>query len=113
MTFIENETIVAKINILSRFIIYHSILYYNLSDSIISDFAFDRNAKQLYKLMIDNPSHFLKSKFYYVMKDFNGNSGFGLCEHLTENDKKYFLKIINLGGMKALNTCWKKIEKQI
>lgn len=94
MIFVDNETIVGKMNILERWIIFHSILYYNLDDNIVSDQMFDMNGKQLYSLILTYSKEFKLSKYYYVMSDYEGASGFGLYERLSSGDKLYFNKTI-------------------
>ena len=52
--------------------------------------------KELYKMMSEYKEEFQQSKFYYVLKEFEGNSGFGLYSKLTEKDSKYFERILSL-----------------
>ena len=51
MVFPKNETTIGKINLLSRWIIFHSIIYYEMNKSLVTDYMFDNNAKELYKMM--------------------------------------------------------------
>jgi hypothetical protein len=75
-----------KIEMLSRWILVHSYLYYDLDKSIVEDHTFDLNSKQLVKLQEAHKSEFKQSRYFYVMKDFDGSSGFGLCQKLNDYD---------------------------
>lgn len=75
MKFVDGETTVGKINWLSRYVILHSVLYYSLSTSMVSDFEFDTEAKSLYKFITDYPEEFKMSKYYEILKDFTGCTG--------------------------------------
>lgn len=90
MSFVDNETVIGKINIYSRYIIMHSILYYNHDISLISDYQFDMIGKEAYEFFRSNIKDFMNSKYYYVMKEYEGGTGFFIYNTLSEYDKKYF-----------------------
>jgi hypothetical protein len=75
-----------KIELLQRWILVHSYLYYDMNTSVVSDEMFDRNSKQLTDLSDAYPEALKKSRYYYVMKDFDGSTGFGYTQNLNEND---------------------------
>lgn len=78
-----------KINWLERYIIIHSILYYELHENIIEDFQYDKAGKQLLKLKKKIGNEFKETEYYYVFRDFDANTGFYIYDRLTEYDKSY------------------------
>ena len=95
----EDEDIKGKINILSKSIIIHSLIYYIYNTSIIKDYEFDMNAKQLFNLIESHNDIFINSKYYYVLYDFDGCSGFNIPDRLSNDDRCYFDSIINRLGI--------------
>ena len=84
---------VLKISWLQRFIIVHSILYYELNESIISDKKFDSVSKQLVNLQKQVTKDELKrTDYFYCMKDFDGSTGFDIYSRLNKKDKKRLTK---------------------
>lgn len=77
-----------KIELLSKWIIVQSIVYYRLGTSHVDDFKFDSNSKQLVKLMKHNSKASKASKWYYVMYDFDGTTGFQLYDRLNKKHKE-------------------------
>ncbi len=82
-----------RIELLQRWIIVHSILYYELSDSIIEDRVFDANARQLVQMQNDFKEEAEESEYWYVFYDFDANTGFHLYDRLNKKDKDYLTKI--------------------
>lgn len=83
-----------KIEYLQRRIIVHSILYYELDNSIIEDFQYDGISRQLIKLMSEtSDEEFRKTEYYYCMHDFDGTTGFDLYNRLNESDKAKLMRI--------------------
>ena len=82
-----------RISMLQRWLIVHSILYYELDNSVVSDKMFDSNAKQLVAMQYDYPEDAQESQYYYVFYDFDGSTGFDLFDRLTDEDKEYLKKI--------------------
>ena len=80
---------VEKISYLQRRIIIHSILYYELNESVIPDKQFDEEARQLVALQKQNKKDLNKTEYYYCMKDFDGSTGFDLFNRLKEVDRIY------------------------
>ena len=79
---------------MQRHIIVHSILYYELNTTVISDSEFDFLSKQLVELQKQVSKEELeKSQYYYVFYDFDGNTGFDLWYRLKDSDKEYLLSI--------------------
>jgi len=74
---------VSKLDLLAKWIIVHSALYYELDTSVVDDFAFDSNCKQFLALRrLVTPQEFKRCKWYYVMQDFDGSTGFHLYKRL-------------------------------
>lgn len=83
-----------KISFLQRVVLIHSILYYELNTTVISDSDFDLLSKQLLHLQNRaNKDELKKSQYYYVFYDFDSNTGFDLWYRLKASDKKYLLSI--------------------
>lgn len=83
-----------KISFLQRVVLVHSILYYELNTTVISDSDFDLLSKQLVELQRHASKEELeKSQYYYVFYDFDGTTGFDLWHRLKVSDKDYLLKI--------------------
>lgn len=78
-----------QIDWLARFVIIHSILYYEMNTNIISDKRYDEYSKYLAKLIKLNQDIIKKCYYYYVIHDFDGTTGFHLRSRLTEEDNKY------------------------
>lgn len=84
-------TIREKMDLLSRWIIVHSIIYYELNCTVVEDAKFDSNSKQLVSMIKLNPEDFSNSRWYYVMNTFDGTTGFDLFNKLCKRDKKRML----------------------
>ena len=78
-----------RIGALQRWIIVHSILYYELNNSIVTDKLFDANAHQLVQMQSDFPEDAKESQYWYVFYDFDGTTGFDLYSRLNKHDKAY------------------------
>ena len=78
-----------KIQLLERWIITHSIIYYRLGTNIVSDFVFDSNSNQLVELIQQNHVAFRKTKYYKVFKGFDDSTGFELYSKLGQADREY------------------------
>ena len=79
-------TILEKIELLQRWIIVHSIVYYKLGQSIVTDTQFDHNCYQLVDLKERHQRYWNLSRYYYCMKDFDGSTGFDLPNKLNRKD---------------------------
>lgn len=85
-----------KISLLQRWIIVQSYLYYELNETIVSDFMFDANCKQLVEMMAKYPRSNRESDYYYAFKDFDGSTGFHLMSRLTKKDSEWIKKIVTM-----------------
>jgi hypothetical protein len=77
-----------RIELLQKWIIVHSIIYYELNTNIISDSMFDANSKQLVELIKSDQEACRASKWYKVFKGFDGSSGFDLYSKLSREKQK-------------------------
>ena len=55
---------------LQRWVIVHSILYYELDISIVSDKVFDSNAKQLVQMQKQFKSEAEQTDYWYLLPNF-------------------------------------------
>ena len=85
-----------KLDLLARWIIVHSILYYTHDISIVSDHMFDANSKQLADMLWEASNADVDSTQYgYVIHDFDGSTGCDLYSKLNKTDQMYLDKIAN------------------
>lgn len=85
---------VTKVGYLQRYVIIHSILYYHMNTTCISDKEFDSVARQLVSMQRQMSSKQLKqTMYYYCMFDFDGSTGFDLYDRLIPFDKQYLQQI--------------------
>lgn len=81
-----------RCSVLQRKILLHSILYYELDKSIITDQQFDKMCKKLLT-GIKHTKDYQKSDYFYVFYDFDGSTGFDLYDRLEDDDKEYLTHI--------------------
>ncbi|MBO7695400.1 MAG: hypothetical protein J6T10_22475 [Methanobrevibacter sp.] len=84
-----------KCEYLQRQIIVHSILYYELDNNVINDKKFDCLCKQLLELQQETDDY-EQTYYYYVFKDFDGNTGFDIWGKLNDFDKWYLRGIAKI-----------------
>ena len=92
MKFPENWTTVDKLNRLQRMILLHSIIYYDMNESVVSDDYYNKLARLLAKktLQYKDKSVFKKTMYWYVFEDYeDGSTGFNLAKKLKRKDYKY------------------------
>lgn len=93
-----------KISYVQRRVLVYSIMYYQLNESCISDYTYDALVKQLLRMQRKATIVELKAtSYYYVMKDFEGSTGFDLYYKLKSKDRNYLLDIA-----KQVLKQWKK-----
>jgi NAD-dependent DNA ligase len=86
LTFPPSFSAKDKIELLQRFTLVNSYLYYHLGMTIISDHRFDEECRQLYSLMQEYPKEYAESRYYYAMDDFVPYTSFGHVERLNKKD---------------------------
>lgn len=77
---------VAIMSYIQRRIIVYSIMYYNMSQSCVSDRYYDAISKQLCGLQKQYPEQFKHTEYYYAMYDFDGTTGFNIPSRLNKSD---------------------------
>jgi len=82
-----------KLELLQRWIIVQSILYYEMDFNLVLDQTFDDNCNQLVTLMNTSAKTLPKTQYYYCMKDFDGSTGFDLYGKLNSKDREYLEQI--------------------
>lgn len=83
----DEELLIQKVNQRRRQILVHSCLYYQLNDNLISDFQYDKFARELAKLQIENKDILSKCVYNEYFKDFGLDgcySGFNLPHNRPE-----------------------------
>ena len=73
-----------KIELLQKWILLHSYIYYVLNRNVVSDKVYDDNCRQLYDLMGQNTKAKKRSKWYRVFKGYHYSTGFDLISRLEE-----------------------------
>lgn len=86
MTFKDNFTIKDRIELLERWVLVQSYIYYELNDNVSSDFNYDNNVRQLVELMQAHPDEFQLSRYYPYFDDFDPDctSGFNLLQKVKK-----------------------------
>lgn len=59
-----------KLDLLSKWILVHSILYYELNNSIVSDTMFDSNCKQYKQMALEFPKIFKLTNDYRIFSQY-------------------------------------------
>lgn len=86
---------------LQRFIIVHSVIYYELNDNAISDQVYDAKAKELVELKNRHPELWKETEYYKQFgDDYNGSTGFTLFYDLDEHQREIIMSIVNMRGVK-------------
>jgi len=61
-----------------RQILLHSFLYYQLNESLIDDYVFDKWSKELADLQLRYPNEAMQAVYAEEFKDFDGSSGYDI-----------------------------------
>lgn len=91
-----NFTVQDKIELLQRWVLVHSYLYYILDVSVVTDHKYDSNTRQLYEFKIYYPEDWLNSRYTYAMGEFDGSTGFGFIEKLKKKEMRSILFDVNM-----------------
>ena len=95
MTFRKEFSIVEKINLLERWLLVHSYIYYDLDQNVCSDEVYDGNCIQLYGMMNDFPDEFKQSRYHSAFYDFEIGTGMQLYPRLEGFDKQRVVEDAN------------------
>lgn len=85
MDFVNTFDNVDRIELLERSLLVNSYAYYVMSESIMSDFTYDKNARQLVDFKKWYPDDFKHSRYYPIFHDFEGSTGFDLIARINKN----------------------------
>lgn len=88
--------IVTKIEYVQRRVIVSCIAYYELNESFLSDVLFDDLSKELLWYQEEYPDDAKKSRYFYVFKDYRGDTGYHIYESLDKYDKPYLKHLAKL-----------------
>ena len=89
MTFDKPFTDKEKIELLQRAILVHSFMYYELDQSVLPDWKYDGNSKQLVEMIKTFPEEFRQSRYYKYFHDFNGSTGYHLTSRIKKDKELY------------------------
>jgi hypothetical protein len=78
-----------KICLLERWILVHSYIYYTLDDNLVSDNVYDKNTRQLAKLLKMFPKSANAATYSKAFSGYDGGSGFNLLNNLTEEELRW------------------------
>lgn len=96
-------TPVDKIQALQRWILVQSFAYYELDESIVEDFKYDANAKQLSKLIKEYPEEAKRSRYYKYFYDYTGDTGYHLLSRVQKQDAELY-RFIHMDASTALSS---------
>jgi len=84
-----------RCSVIQRKILIHSILYYEMNKTILTDAEFDKMCR---KLLIgkEHTKNYHKTDYFYVFYDFDGSTGFDLYDRLEDDDKEYLTHLAQL-----------------
>lgn len=85
MVFVNDFGTVEKIELLERSLLVNSYAYYVMNESIMSDFTYDKNSKQLVDFKKWYPEDFKHSQYYPIFHDFEGSTGFDLIARVNKD----------------------------
>ena len=81
------------ISYLQRRILVNCIAYYVLDNPLWTDKKYDKEAKQLQRIMEGNKKEAEMSDYWYCMYDFAAATGFDLYHRLNKHDEEYLTNI--------------------
>lgn len=87
---------VEKIELLEKWILINSYLYYIKGNSIVEDIEYNENAKQLEEFIRLYSEDFKQSKYYYCFKDFSISTGFDLWYKLEKETQDIIIDLVDL-----------------
>lgn len=89
MNFSKQFTDKEKIQLLQRSILVNSYAYYELNETILQDYQYDANTRQLLELRKSNPEAYQKSRYRKYFDNFESGTGFDLTGRLRSNRKLF------------------------
>lgn len=88
MTF-KNMSPVEQMDYLCRYLIIHSIIYYDLDSNVISDQLYNKKSKELEKLVQTHRNSLEECYYKDCLIDFTSATGFDLKYKLTQEHREY------------------------
>lgn len=79
----------SRISLLRRWILVHSILYYEMDESVVSDEEYDSKCRELVRLCREDMEASDRADYHYCMHDFDASTGFDLYSRLEEHDRRH------------------------
>lgn len=76
-----------KIQMLENWILVQCYLYYKLNISVVDDYTYDNNAKQLNKMLNRYPKEAEKTEYSYAFKDYDPSTGYDLYDRLFDKEQ--------------------------
>ena len=105
-----------KIELLSKWIIIQSLIYYEYDSNLVSDETYDHNSKAFLELILVHPEVFKSSKYYHILHDFKG-SGYYIYSRLNDGEAREYENLINyvlkLQRSKGAKEKWKIQEEKL
>ena len=99
MKFQKEMSVVSKLSLMERFILVHSMLYYEYNTNIIEDYVYDKEQSILAKAIKRFPDEFKKSRYYKTFKTFTGSTGFDLNSRCKRLQPEEYDKICYIAEM--------------
>lgn len=103
MIFKEEFTTLDRIQLLQRWILVQSYIYYELDSNISSDSNYDANCNQLFALKAEHPDDWKASRYAKIFRKFEPGctSGFELVDRVKKADRQLY-KDIHVSAKVAL-----------
>ena len=73
--------------LLQKWILVHSCIYYDLNANIVDDYVYDMNCKQLAEAISKFPKIHKNTKWYKAFEEFDGSTGFDLWSKLDRTQQ--------------------------
>lgn len=92
MTFGPQFNTLECIQLLQRWILVHSFIYYELNDNISSDASYDETVNYLFQLKKEYPEEYVKSRYAKIFANYEEGctSGFELLQKMKTLDPELY-----------------------
>lgn len=84
-----------RIELLQRWILVQSFVYYILNENIVPDYEYDKNVLELFALRESDPNAWRNSQYYLYFREYEPGctSGFELLGKAYENDQALYRRL--------------------
>lgn len=98
-----------RIQLLQRWVLVQSFIYYILNDNIVSDSDYDENVRQLFDLRESFPNEWQRSSYRLYFRNFEPGctSGFELIDKVRKTDQELY-RHLHVDAVLALNMKMKR-----